>query len=115
MSLRPGSRFEEVYRTGRRARRGAITLFEGSGRSVSPELGVVAGRRVGGAVRRNRAKRRMREAARRVHLRPGRAYVVVAASPDVADVAFDDLVEWLGTAVVAVEQRTVAHRGESNE
>ena len=44
-------------------------------------VGVTATRRIGGAVERNRAKRRLREAARLVlpeHARPGFDYVIVA-------------------------------------
>jgi len=60
---------------------------------------VVAGRRVGNAVQRNRAKRRLREAAHRVELRSNTAYVVVA-SPDVLGVEFGELVNWLSAAIV---------------
>src|SRR5262245_30314337 len=44
-------------------------------------VGFTATKRVGGAVERNRAKRRMREAARQVlpeHARPGFDYVIIA-------------------------------------
>jgi len=114
VSLRPGSRFEEVYRTGVRVRRGAITVFAADGQDDVPEVGVVAGRRVGGAVKRNRAKRRLREAARRAPLGSGRAYVVVA-SPEVVDVAFEDLVEWLDDAVTDGDGRVLAPQREPNE
>jgi ribonuclease P protein component len=63
-----------------------------------PELGVVAGKGVGNAVQRNRAKRRLREAAQHAGLRPNTAYVVVA-SPDVLDAEFDELAGWLQIAV----------------
>ncbi len=63
-----------------------------------PRVGVVAGRRVGGAVARNRAKRRLREALARVELADGTAYVVVA-SPEVAEAAFGDIVGWVKRAV----------------
>jgi ribonuclease P protein component len=61
---------------------------------------VVAGKGVGNAVRRNRAKRRLREAAHHVGLRPNTAYVVVA-SPDVLDAQFADVADWLESAVVS--------------
>jgi ribonuclease P protein component len=63
-------------------------------------VGIVASLRVGGAVSRNRAKRRLREALMRVELKPDTAYVVVA-SPDVVTMSFDDLVGELGTAITA--------------
>lgn len=97
VSLRPGSRFRPVYRRGVRTRAGAITVIRAEGRSGPPQVGIVAGRGVGGAVRRNRAKRRIREAFGLVPLEPNTAYVVVAG-PEVADVAFDQLTEWLRRA-----------------
>jgi ribonuclease P protein component len=65
-----------------------------------PQVGIVASRRVGGAVTRNRAKRRLREALMRVELRPDTAYVVVA-TPGVATMGFDHLVRELGVAITA--------------
>ena len=73
-------------------------MLEAVGQTSMPELGVVAGKGVGNAVQRNRAKRRLREAAQRAGLRPNTAYVVVA-SPDVLDAEFDELVGWLSNAV----------------
>lgn len=73
-------------------------VISGPGEADLPEVGFVAGRRVGNAVQRNRAKRRLREAAARVPLRPGTAYVLVAGT-EVVDVSFRRLVGWLADAV----------------
>ena len=106
VSLRPGSRFRPVYRQGVRKRAGAITVIRAEGRSGLPQVGIVAGRGVGGAVRRNRAKRRIREAIGLVPLQRNTAYVVVAG-PDVTDAAFDQLTDWLRTATrESVERRS---------
>ncbi len=80
-----------------------MTVFEGKGLRAVSEVGVVAGKNVGNAVQRNRAKRRLREAARRVDLEPSTAYVLVA-SQEVLDVSFRRLVEWLSSAVLPVER-----------
>lgn len=98
LPLRPGSRFGALYRAGRRKRSGPLTVIRGQGTSEIPQVGVVAGRAVGNAVMRNRAKRRLREAAHRVDLQPNTAYVVVA-SRGVLDASFADLVGWLDAAV----------------
>ena len=68
------------------------------GGSPSPRVGVLAGKAVGSAVRRNRAKRRLREAAALVPLRDDRDYLVIA-SEAVATAPFGALVGWLAAAV----------------
>lgn len=54
-------------------------------------VAVVAGRRVGSAVRRNRAKRRIREAVRRAEV-PAGFDLVLSAKAGADEVAFPDLV-----------------------
>lgn len=53
-------------------------MIRASAETGPPQVGFVASRRVGNAVRRNRAKRRLREAMMRIELEPNTAYVVVA-------------------------------------
>jgi len=53
---------------------------------------------VGNAVKRNRVKRRLREAARCTDLHPNTAYVVVASN-EALDARFGDLADWLNRAV----------------
>jgi ribonuclease P protein component len=65
-----------------------------------PEVGIVAARRVGSAVQRNRAKRRIRAALDSVDLQCDTAYVVVA-SPDVVSMEFDELVRRVRSATSA--------------
>lgn len=56
----------------------------------APRVAVVASRRVGGAVARNRAKRLLREAVRHVALQPGTDVVLVARRA-CADAGFADV------------------------
>jgi len=58
-------------------------------------VAVVAGRRVGGSVQRNRAKRRLRAALAEVQDLPTGEDVAVVAGPEVLTVAFPVLVGWL--------------------
>ena len=53
-------------------------------------LGFVASKRVGNAVRRNRAKRLLREASRQVPWAPGHE-VVLVAHPSAADASMDQV------------------------
>lgn len=97
-ALRKGSDIGRVRRIGVRRRIGGITLFVAAGSPGPPRVAVVAGRAAGSAVRRNRAKRRLREALRRVPLREGHDYVVTA-DRRVVEAAFETVVSWVTTAL----------------
>lgn len=84
--------FRRVYREGRRFPGNALVLFV---RSTDGHLrvGITAGRRFGGAVARNRAKRRLREAFRRLEGRlRDRGDLVLVARPQVLTVPFGEIV-----------------------
>jgi ribonuclease P protein component len=87
-----------VRRTGVRRRVGGITAFTAPGLSERCRAAFVSGRAVGPAVKRNRAKRRLREALALAPIRVGRDYVVIATSV-VTEVPFEELVDWLTRAV----------------
>ncbi len=75
-------------------------MIRAQGTVGPPEVGIVAARRVGSAVQRNRAKRRLRAALGSVDLQCDTAYVVVA-SPDVVSMEFDELVRRVRAATAA--------------
>jgi ribonuclease P protein component len=103
LSLASGSGFSTVYRTGSRCHRGGITVIGSPSETSSIRVGFVAGKKVGNAVARNRAKRRLREAARRVHLKPGTTYVIIA-DRRVVDAPFASIVCWIEAAVGQVSR-----------
>lgn len=97
-SLRSSSDIGRVRRRGIRRRAGGITVFAAPGPGPRPRAAFVAGKGVGSAVRRNRAKRRMREALARIPLVGGRDYVVIASAV-VCEAPFEVLEAWLAEAV----------------
>ena len=86
-----------MRRNGTRRRVGGITVFAASSATGTTRVAFIAGRAVGSAVRRNRAKRRLREAFARVPIRKSSDYVVIAAEA-VTRAPFEDLVAWLEQA-----------------
>ncbi len=101
-------RFDAVFREGTRVRQGGITIIAAPREPGPPRVGLVASRRVGGAVTRNRAKRRLRAVLDRGALNEGFDYVLVA-SASVASTSFDVLERWVA---VAIERATADRRGE---
>ena len=97
LSLRGRSAFSRVYRQGTRRRFGEIVVFIAKGRPGTPQVGFVAGKRVGNAVQRNRAKRRLRAAAAQVPMPEGVAIIVIAL-PGANAAPFPRLVRWLEEA-----------------
>ncbi|MBT8201723.1 MAG: ribonuclease P protein component [Acidimicrobiia bacterium] len=81
-----------MFRLGRRRRTPGLTVLTLEGPSALPRVGIVAGKKVGNAVNRNRAKRRLREAASRAGLEAHTDYILIAG-PECNDVGFTDLVE----------------------
>lgn len=91
--LTAGRDFEATFQRGQCWHGRYLVLWLRDGPEAAGRLGVVAGRKVGGAVERNRAKRRLREAYRlnRCRFRP--AYdVVLVARRAIGSAAWDELV-----------------------
>lgn len=84
-------------RNGVRVRRGGVTLVRLERGGGPARVGLAVGRRAGGAVIRNRVKRRLRAAAAEAGLPPGADYVVMAAA-SAASAPFDALCGWLRDA-----------------
>jgi ribonuclease P protein component len=73
---------------------GDLVVVRAVGEPEKIRYGLVAGRGIGKAVLRNRAKRRLRQAVLLADLTPGFDYVLIAGE-SIAGVSFDDLVDWL--------------------
>jgi ribonuclease P protein component len=87
--LSHSAEFERVYRHGRSLANRHLVLYSfPNPASQRPRLGLSVSRKVGGAVTRNRVKRLLREAFRRIEgeLNPGQDLVVVAR-PAVSELA----------------------------
>jgi ribonuclease P protein component len=91
---------------------GPRSAADRSGSGAEIGLGFTASRRIGKAVARNRARRRLSEAARRVlpgPAEPGYNYVIIAR-PAVLTCPFDRLLGDLGTAFARVTRTRRAKR-----
>jgi ribonuclease P protein component len=86
-----------VRNDGVHQRAGGVKAAVAPGIPGPPRVGFVVGRDVGSAVRRNRVKRRLREAVALVPLSDGHDYVVVGTGV-VADLPFQEVVELVRTA-----------------
>ena len=75
--IRRRAEYQNVYGRGIRIHGRYLTLFAVANELPVGRLGVAASRKLGGAVRRNRAKRLIREVFRRNKLAPGFDLVVV--------------------------------------
>lgn len=102
VSLRGRNNFAAARR-GRRRAVGSVVVLHSEGTPGLPQVAFVAGKRVGNAVRRNRAKRRLRAAMERVTLRDGVTYVVIARE-GADSVPFERLVEWLDAATQPIDR-----------
>jgi ribonuclease P protein component len=103
VSLRSSASFRTVLATGRRRRVGDLVIVRAVGQPGNVRYGLVTGRRIGSAVVRNRAKRRLREAIRTAGLPEGYDFVVIAGAT-VAQVPFSTLVSWISDAANGIDR-----------
>lgn len=73
--------FTHVFETGIRIKGRYFTVLMAPGSGKGPRLGLVASRKLGDAVRRNRAKRLIREVFRQAPTLPGRQGIDVVVIP----------------------------------
>src|SRR5271157_4335660 len=105
------SDFDRVYKQGRRHFSSHMTVFylrqaEGASAERSARIGFTVGRVLGGAVERNRIKRRLREAVRqRRAVLPGLVDVVINPKKSVLTLEFPALLEEVGRALDAVAKK----------
>ncbi len=114
--------FERVYKQGRRHFSASMTVFywerpkAGSGVTMTPaaksaagsglRIGFTVGRALGGAVERNRMKRRLREAVRLTRPLAGpSADVVINPKKSLLTVDFGEVVNEVSRAFVVIEQK----------
>ena len=91
--LRKPVQFQRARRDGRSWSTPLVALNAVGNKRRGTRCGFVVGKRIGKAVERNRARRRLREAVRLAfdHIAPGWDLVFVARSPTVATVKFTEL------------------------
>ena len=103
--------FERVYKLGRRHFSASLTAFyllrpeTETARSASsgPRIGFTVGRALGGAVQRNRMKRRLREAVRLCGVPAARADVVINPKKSLLAIDFAEIVNEVRRAFVVIE------------
>ena len=115
--------FERVYKQGRRHFSASMTVFymdrQSTGAARVPAIsglrvGFTVGRALGGAVQRNRLKRRLREAVRLTRPFPGPSVdVVINPKKVLATIDFDALLNEVGQAFVVIERKLAKGQGGS--
>jgi ribonuclease P protein component len=89
--LRRRHEFQHVFDSGRRVHGRFVTVIAAPGAGRATRLGIVASRKLGGAVVRNRAKRLIREAFRNSTLSGSPVDLIVIPKAPAAGAAFADL------------------------
>ena len=89
--VRRRSEFQRVFDSGYRVSSRYFTLLFAAREGSPPRLGIVASRKLGDAVRRNRAKRLIREVFRHLNAPSAALDLVVIPRRELFDVPFADL------------------------
>jgi ribonuclease P protein component len=117
--------FERVYKTGRRHFSASLTAFYAPRQSEANtkisvahglRVGFTVGRALGGAVQRNRMKRRLREAVRLSHPPSGlNVDVVINPKKSLLTTEFDAVLNEVRRAFVVIEKNSTECRVSSTE
>jgi ribonuclease P protein component len=106
--------FERVYKLGRRHFSASLTAFYllrpetqtvGKASATGVRIGFTVGRALGGAVQRNRMKRRLREAVRLCGVPAARADVVINPKKSLLTIDFGAVVNEVRRAFVVIEEK----------
>ena len=98
--------FDEVYKRGRRHFCAHMTVFYlGREQDAGMRVGFTVGKVLGGAVVRNRMKRRLREAVRLEGFRPIAVDVVINPKKSLLTAEFPELRKEVGRAFQTIEQK----------
>lgn len=108
--IRRGVEFAAVLKRGKRARRGAVVVHtarrENGPAAGGSRAGFVVSKAVGGAVVRNRVKRRLRDvAAERMDAWPSNCDVVIRALPEAATAPRSRLAQDVDAAVASIARK----------
>jgi len=107
--------FGALRRHGRRLRRGPLALtWLPADPGTRPRVAFAVGRRVGGAVVRNRLRRRLRSAVQTLDPPLGPGAYLVSAAPEAADLDYDSLRTVLMSLVAEAHPAPRATPRESN-
>ena len=115
--------FERVYKQGKRHFSASMTVFylqrpvaQAGAKQIAPGLriGFTVGRALGGAVQRNRMKRRLREAVRMTRPSPGPcADVVINPKKVLLSTNFEAVVNEVAQAFVVIDKKLAGKQGTS--
>jgi ribonuclease P protein component len=103
----------EAFRSGSRSKAHPLLIVRWRANELGhPRFGISTGRKLGGAVVRNRTRRRLREALRASERRPsGGVDVLVVARPDAAAAAFSELRSVVDRLLGRIERDEGSERG----
>ncbi|MET8864589.1 ribonuclease P protein component [Nonomuraea sp. NPDC004580] len=110
--MRRGEEFEAAVRRGKRAGRPTLVVHFTTSGEKPPLVGFVVSKAVGGAVTRNKVKRRLRHLMRdRLHRLPRGSLLVVRANPPAASARFEQLAAELDLALERCLRRRESSTG----